>query len=533
MPPRVVVRGRRHARLALPIVPPTNFPSNLALVAGQVPDWDNFPALMRATAMAAVNVAPTILTCPVSSWRYIRLQGSVEYGPGPPQVSLPWGAALDTVTFCYQLVGANRFVDFNLLTGVRSNDRAAPGAQSQLNSGFSRLSASAQKFYYFKHDGTGNRVLTEYNSATNADIGTVKNLAATFPNEFHQWLHISDDDDDFTFMSQQGLYFGHYRRSTNTEQKKTLVQVQAVDGLVTSFDEPHTPHSGDGTVLTCNPARTLWWDYTTDTLTAQTGPLPDSSHGDGIGSHFVCNSHNARDYDPAAQSAVNRYNFGEIGDSSFHFSCQWTQLTAALADRFWGRSGQADGRPLSYNNHTWVLHSGTIGVDAIYRVVLTYFGGSGQSAARMAAKGNVMQYITGRTQYRQKFTKRATLAAVVGAGEWYFDQAGGAPGAANTVYVRPLDALDLTGANNNMIYVACNPDAAERIVYGKLSASKEIRGGPFSYTLYDSIIFPADLYSPAARAHMFQSGRGWLTNSNMGVANGTSVLWALLPPLGA
>lgn len=502
----------------------------------QIPAWGTGDAAMRAAAVGG------IILDAISSRRLLRVTDSTdhatacahEYSGGPDITSLPWqvgGAGDYYLTLGYTLTsGSGFFKDLNLRTLVLSNKRAAPTGFTTIKSAFSRNPATPRILYYLS--GASLNTITRYDTATDsaAPSGVFpKNLSTIATGGSHDWLHQDNSDRWFVFQSIGSGYAIAYDSQTDTATKKTLADMQAVVPAITGLNEPHLSKNGAGTTLNCDTNKILWWEFSGHTMVDRSAlaiPVHQDTFLD-LHAMFINSGGSQGVYrvDYPGNSKTNVASYTAMTDGATHQSTHHIPAGATTLADFWIEvSCEEDGQITNFDSLTWMLHSGTAGVDAVWKTTPGYR--YNQTNARMASGGFATQYADGqvRVQYRTSPTVVGSIAAVQAAAGTYFHDGG-----TNTSYCRAFGEKDLGGVDSGYIGLWCPNGLNEGIGFVK---------GDGSLTRYLCAHFSNEVhpvlgsgnYWGIPRAHYAQSGYGVLFTTSMGVRGGrTDVWWAEIP----
>ena len=517
--------------------------SGLLPLNRQGPQWGVGDALMRAAA------AGDNYTDPVTGAMVVKLTdgttnaagGGHEYASLSEITSLPWTSGPDTfVTIIYGTPssGTTKLLDLDVATGAVSNRRNGPSgaAFTRLQLCFSRNPATPRILYYL--GGTRESTIRRYDTATDtlAPLGNFpKDCSGSTTGTYHEALQVDDTDTIFCF--QHGIphnYAVAYDDNTDTIRVKTSAELGAPHPAWAGLDEVHLRRDGAGLLAGGNDAGgqhpITYWRFDTGVITDGTSTLPGVVHSDSVDDLWVTNCtgigglQGFYTFDVESATRTRILTMLNSTDGTVHCSGHYQTPGATVpADRWWGTSTTQDGIVSNWTSLSWGVYSGTIGVDAVYTVQPSYRWS--QTSARLASGGLAWQTETLNTNsWRAVLTHVASIAAVQATAGTFYHDAG-----ANRTYLRPLDELDLTNPTyRTHIGLVCPNALCEGVGLFKLDGS----GGSLVAHHYSTAISTGD-YWAIPRAHLMQSGLGYIWTSNMNVLGGRTDCFVALFPGGA
>lgn len=457
--PSFQIRGRLGVTPAAPSG--TTDPTQLPVASGQLPDFAAYTG--RGLAANATYTDPvtgvTVLkltssTVPVANTSITHDYSSIN------AISHPWTSGSDTFVTAHINAlsqGSGRYlVDINLTTPGYTNYRAAPGAGTRdMQFVFSQNPATPRIAYYIKNTANGWRSIARYDTSTNTDAPS-----GNFPKEFGgggpatedlQWLQQDKNDQWFACMGRASGFVIAWDATNNVTRSRTQAQIATLySPSSAAIDEPHIDLDGVYCYIAAPKAgvnNLVQWDLGADSIT-DTGIV--YSHLAGYRSLAVYgNGSNRQARRVPSSGAVTEYlDNDSCTDGDQHRSLNWIQSGTAT-DNWILIDCQGDGA-LSDITPTWTLHSGTAGVDAIWKATPAYR--FQQSTSRMASFGAIYQQETAdATRFRATLTRVASLAAVNAAGKYFHDSG------INTLYCRALDDVNLSTSGDKVNVACANP----------------------------------------------------------------------------
>jgi hypothetical protein len=460
----------------------------LTVADAQQPDYAAYTALGVRTAAAGTAYADpvsglTIVKTTSATVPFANSGGGVDYS-SVASISHLWvnaGSNFVTVHQIFAFDGQRWLYDINLATGALSNRRQAPGAGSRdLQLAFSQNPATPRICYYIKSGANGLTILQRYNTATDTDAAT-----GNFPHDFGptdatadlNWLVGDRNDQWFSFGALGNGFVLAWDSANNVVKKKTVAQIATLySPSGATIDEPHLDLDGEYVYIAAPKAGSnnlVVWKLSDDTLT-DTGVL--YSHLAGYRNMVVySNGGSAQERRPPTGSPTQYLTTIQSTDGDQHRSenyiqdggnDDWIEIDCIL-DGF-----------LDDPTPAWTLHSGTAGVDAVWKFTPVYRGGN---STRMGAYGAITQQETAdATRLRGQLTRVGSVGAVNAAGKMFHDAG------PNVTYARALDDLDLSvGANANRMYASCPNSVHQAIAVMKLDGSS-VRFVAHHYTLDNS-----------------------------------------------
>lgn len=491
----------------------------------QVPQWGVGDVRQRATGTGGYYFDPVTgfqVSCVMDQYAHgANKDLFFEYSGGAAISSWPWvSGGRNYITFLLgRETGEGYLKDCDLATKEWSNERAAPTGVTTMRSTLSRKPSTPRILFYL--GGANQNILRRYDTATNSDsaLGLFpKDFSAYTTGSAHGWMHCSDDERWFIFQKGTGDYVIAWDSQTDTVYKKTLADWQAVIPAWTTTNEPHMRADGNGAYINGNNNHHVYWEFLTGTITDVTAVQDSPIHTDGIGSTFVTayNSGGQQGVyrlDLPAATKTQLYDRVASTDGAISNSAHYLQPGVPDSERWLSLTCETDGEITNWDALTWTLHSGTIGVDAIFKTTPTYR--YSQDSTRMGTGGVAFQYLwTDRNRFEATLTRMGSLGAIAAAGQTFHDSG------TNTFYCRPLHELDLTGAYSTYIGLVCPNAICDGVGWLQLAV-----GGTVVLICHH---YSTEGHSPYSyygipRGQNMQSGHGEMFSSDRGVHGGQAL----------